>query len=166
MLYTTQKYIPHCGLVVFRLTYISQWEGLELLWKEFVPSARGLEHQLHIPPLGTAGLETNKGQNYRKTKNNAPKWRSWILILRAEAVPSSLLALAQALCRSVLDSTWLHKICWNYCLWILLPGLPVPLVLGTALCFVRILLPFQTHCPKFHTSDKALSSYAPLKQLS
>lgn len=103
-----------------------------------------------------------------KIKHNVPEWRSWNLILHAGALPSSLLALAQALCLCGLHTSSQDLL--NYCLWLLFPGLSVlvPFVLGTALCFARIPFLFQTHCPKFHTSEKVLSSYshASLQQLS
>lgn len=114
------------------------------------------------PLLPSAMLEANESQNYRRIKNSVPEWRSWNCILHAEALPCSLLALAQTLCR------WagLHTAPQDLLELLPLPffsGLsvpvPLPLVLGTALCFARILYPFQTLCPKCHNQEGSQLSF-------
>lgn len=149
-------------------TCMSQWEGLQLLWEQRVPPARG-NSSSSSPP--SQCLEDNEGQNYRGIKNSVPEWRSWNFILHAEALPSSLLALAQTLCHCA----GLHTSTQD-----LLQLLPLPFVSrpfcssspspcawdSPLLC--KDPLSLSNPLSQMSQSEKALSSYshASLKQLS
>lgn len=87
-----------------------------------------------------------------KIKHNAPEWRSWNLILHAEALPSSLLALSQALCHSApVDSTQLHKLSWitafGFCFQAFL--FLFPLCLGQPFALQGSFSPFKPTVPNF-----------------